>query len=581
MLQGHKYTDTQLRIALAVNVLLQIVASISGNLVATWFGPVAIVGPIFFAAQLLANLLIFWIVLGLESFSKEMQIGTYVIVVSVILLIVNGPGPQDYGNTTFQELINRPHALIWFWMLLISMTVSGIFVLFTDLHKRKEWFRFFILLVARSSGFALNLTTGKGLALETDRFWLIVNIAIKILSGIVYTKAIVVQSTAVAQKVFVPLNAALIIFVNAMTGIFIWEDYNVMQSWTGYVCVFLLLVLGCSLLLGDVGLLQETAPETFLAAKPGLLLGRHELLNNLKEFGHSNAERKLECILSSDEEYADGADYLEENLSQDEVVEESKFESNSEEGLQQPQQHKRYSNAEGPINENNPFDGDNIEDTSDIFPPPPAPARRHSSNDYKSPPNFSIQTNPSAREKKSQSASFKVGHTSPDGTRVRNRRTTTFLVQPLPKKIKKSMKRLSTFADDVIPNRTEGSRQAWAELYGRSRATPRMSTVPIKKNSVIKTRIRWASSVVNDQSDVDEDIISLVNPQQSALANEGTQRRQNSSNNESNNSAGGADNYLTNSLGSIGSSLDFNNVQMDVINEGMDGEEEPSSSHDV
>ena len=58
---------------LVLNVFLQIVASLSGNLFATWFGPVSIVAPVFFAAQLLANLVVYWIVLGLEAFSHEMQ----------------------------------------------------------------------------------------------------------------------------------------------------------------------------------------------------------------------------------------------------------------------------------------------------------------------------------------------------------------------------------------------------------------------------------------------------------------------------------------------------------------------------
>jgi hypothetical protein len=86
MLEGAEWTDKQLKGCLAANIILQILASLAGNLCATWYGPVAIVGPIFFAAQLLANLIVFWIVLGLESFSREMQIGTYVIVISVILV---------------------------------------------------------------------------------------------------------------------------------------------------------------------------------------------------------------------------------------------------------------------------------------------------------------------------------------------------------------------------------------------------------------------------------------------------------------------------------------------------------------
>ena len=47
--------------------------------------------------------------------------------------------------------------------------------------------------------------------------------------------------TLAEQKLFVPINAAMIVFINALTGILIWEDWRVVQSWLGYACVFLLL----------------------------------------------------------------------------------------------------------------------------------------------------------------------------------------------------------------------------------------------------------------------------------------------------------------------------------------------------
>jgi hypothetical protein len=36
--------------------------------------------------------------------------------------------------------------------------------------------------------------------------------------------------------------------VNGATGIIIWEDWKVVNSWTGYMCIFLLLLLGVYLL---------------------------------------------------------------------------------------------------------------------------------------------------------------------------------------------------------------------------------------------------------------------------------------------------------------------------------------------
>lgn len=219
-----------------------------------------------------------------------MQIGTYVIVVAVVLLIVNGPASQDYGDRTFQSLITEIYALAWSLILFLSMMVTGVILVFVDLHKCRQWFKISVLLIARATGFALNLSTGKALILPMDKFWLTVNIIVKVVSGIIYTRAIVVQSTAVQQKIFVPMNAALIVFINALTGIIIWEDWRVVQNWTGYICVFLLLALGCGLLLGDLGLLQETCPDTFRGARMTMVVKaeRTKLLDNIKHFGRNS-----------------------------------------------------------------------------------------------------------------------------------------------------------------------------------------------------------------------------------------------------------------------------------------------------
>lgn len=251
--------------------------------------PVA-VGPIFFAAQLLANLVVFWIVLGLEAFSREMQIGTYVIVVSVILLIINGPGAQDYGDLTFQDLITEIHAMAWTCILTGAMLVTAVALSTSKIHDASEFFKYVILLTARASAFSLNLSTGKALVLPTNKFWFVTTIVVKVVSGAIYTRAIVVQSTAVQQKIFVPMNAATIVFVNAITGIIVWEDWRVVNSWVGYVCVFLLLALGCGLLLGDLALLNEAQPETFRGARLSMVVreNRLDMLDRLKYFGQED-----------------------------------------------------------------------------------------------------------------------------------------------------------------------------------------------------------------------------------------------------------------------------------------------------
>ena len=92
---GKEWRKLAQSLALGCNVALQLVSSIVGNLFATWYGPISIVGPIFLSSQLLANMLVFGWLLGLESFNKDMRIGTYIVVTAVVLLPIVGPTAQD------------------------------------------------------------------------------------------------------------------------------------------------------------------------------------------------------------------------------------------------------------------------------------------------------------------------------------------------------------------------------------------------------------------------------------------------------------------------------------------------------
>jgi 4-amino-4-deoxy-L-arabinose transferase-like glycosyltransferase len=97
-------------------------------------------------------------------------------------------------------------------------------------------------------------------------------VVIKMVSGSIYTYAIVVQSTTVTQSKFVPLNATAIILINAITGVIIWEDWKVIGSWAGWVCVFLLLTLGCDLLL-SAQLLTNENPDYGAKRRASIIIG--------------------------------------------------------------------------------------------------------------------------------------------------------------------------------------------------------------------------------------------------------------------------------------------------------------------
>merc|ERR1711862_630295 len=56
------------------------------------------------------------------------------------------------------------------------------------------------------------------------------------------------QGTTVKQSTFSPMNTLATIFLNAIYGVVIWEDWKVVQSWVGYSFMLIQVVLGNYLL---------------------------------------------------------------------------------------------------------------------------------------------------------------------------------------------------------------------------------------------------------------------------------------------------------------------------------------------
>jgi len=240
--------------ALACNITLQVVSSTIGNLISTWFGPVSLVGPMFLCAQLVANMIVFGYLLGLESFNKDMRVGTFVVVIGCIDLVIVGPTSQEGQDVA--ALLTEFHSTVWSALLVVGMFAAAALLLTLNLSKLSEIWRMAILLVARSTAFSINLTVSKVMVLEISPLVLFASIVLKIVSGLIITYSLVVQATAVPQKKFVPLNASSLIVVNAITGMIIWQDYNVVQSWIGYIAVFVQLIIGNYLLMTDIPMLS-------------------------------------------------------------------------------------------------------------------------------------------------------------------------------------------------------------------------------------------------------------------------------------------------------------------------------------
>jgi hypothetical protein len=199
-------------------------------------------------------MIIFGYILGLESFNKDMKVGTYVVVIGVVLLPVVGPAAQE--DQDIAALLGHWYSFAWSGVLVVGMLVSLALLLVVKLTMLRESYRIALLLVARGTAFSVNLTVSKLMVLDVSMIVLITSIGLKVASGLVITYACIVQASAVPQATFAPLNASALIVVNAITGMIIWEDWRVIGSWFGYACIFVQLILGNYLLLGDIALLS-------------------------------------------------------------------------------------------------------------------------------------------------------------------------------------------------------------------------------------------------------------------------------------------------------------------------------------
>lgn len=258
-LRGNEWSPCAQYLALIGSLVFQIGIAMA-TIAATWYGPVSIVVPTGSSAQLLFNMVMFGIILGLESFSKEMRVGAYVVVLAAILLPVVGPGTQE--DQDILALLRKTGSIVWSSLLLASMAISFAGLVVSNSTRRKAGdtpsaqnskYMFVFNLVAQTSGAVVGTTVAKMFVLVQGAA-LAVSVVLWLVSSVILVYATILQATTVSQGKFVPLSVGTKIAVNAITGIILWEDWRVVASWVGYVCVFLYLLLGNYLLCEDVDL---------------------------------------------------------------------------------------------------------------------------------------------------------------------------------------------------------------------------------------------------------------------------------------------------------------------------------------
>ena len=114
---GVQYSPTFLKLMMVINLLLMIVASLA-YIVGSWFGPVSLSVPTVMVPKLIFNLIIMGLILKMDRFSKDQQVGTYCIACAILTL--PDVGPSDQPDLDVLDLVRQPLAIIWIIVLTIA-----------------------------------------------------------------------------------------------------------------------------------------------------------------------------------------------------------------------------------------------------------------------------------------------------------------------------------------------------------------------------------------------------------------------------------------------------------------------------
>jgi hypothetical protein len=288
-------TSSRRSIYIAIHVGLLAIAAVV-SIVGSVHGPVSIAVPVQTGSMLLFNVIAMGLVLKMRTFDKVQRTGTYVTFFSVLSLIDVGPSTQDGQDVV--KLLSHPGAMTWSLFVsagLIMSTMGTIQLLKGERENEEdgnssrhvsiggdnsilgsnnsilvvgttnnnnttnnslgEKESFMILLVGATLSNVAMATSGKCLGYLTGFQFSIAFLyyVVAALLGLLFS---VTSATACDQGIFTPACSVALVIVNWFTGILIWEDWRVMDTWVGYICACLLMCCGVYLL-AEIDLLEQ------------------------------------------------------------------------------------------------------------------------------------------------------------------------------------------------------------------------------------------------------------------------------------------------------------------------------------
>ncbi len=303
--QGKEFSEAFERLLVPFNLLFQGLVGVV-NTSSTWYGPVSVIMPMRVSSQLLFNML-FFESLGIEEFTKDVRIGTFIVVTAAFILPVVGPTVQQEQDVV--SLLEHWTSEVWALFLVVLMFITGSYCILFFIRKSLQGEnnithdnKTFILLTARVISAVLSASISKLLVVTTGYAFLY-SVLGYVFCAIIISTVAILQATEVDQNSFVPASACGIQFVNAITGLIIWQDWKVVQSWSGYSLVMLQIVLGVYLIASEDKFINSadtdfslTQSFTIQAAKD---ISRRSLFLSSNQRMNSYAGGNLNTMLQS------------------------------------------------------------------------------------------------------------------------------------------------------------------------------------------------------------------------------------------------------------------------------------------
>lgn len=174
---------------------------------------------------------------------KDMQVATFIIFISVLVLGVVGPDVQhDQGVL---ELRQKPLPCTWLVFFATIFLFSSAIMMFTDQKKTKPLYAETCLIAVATSSRVLCPTIAKAFgSIQRGPLRTGLTIVYTIIMIVWTFQAIVEAKVVLIRTKYIPTYLSVSLLLNPLTGIIVWEDWRSITSWLGYICVCFQLLLG-------------------------------------------------------------------------------------------------------------------------------------------------------------------------------------------------------------------------------------------------------------------------------------------------------------------------------------------------